>query len=96
MGYSFYEGAGEKGFFDDSSYQELFYSLWSEFAVRFGKYEDMVCFELLNEVTKKEYSVEWNRIARTCIERIRKHAPTIRILVGSYWNNHVRYGALKP
>ena len=88
-GYSFYEGAGEKGFFDDESYQNLFYSLWTEFAARYGRYEDMVCFELLNEVTKKEYSAEWNRIARTCIECIRKSVPTIRILVGSYWNNHV-------
>ena len=90
MGYSFYDGAGEKGFFDDKSYQELFYSLWSEFVKRYGKYENMLCFELLNEVTKKEYSAEWNRIARTCIERIRQSAPTIRILVGSYWNNHVK------
>ncbi|MCR4713942.1 MAG: glycoside hydrolase family 5 protein [Treponemataceae bacterium] len=89
VGYSFYEGTGEKGFFDEPEYQELFYSLWAEFAVRYGHYEDMLCFELLNEVTKKEYSAEWNRIARTCIARIRKSAPTIRILVGSYWNNHV-------
>lgn len=88
-GYSFYEGAGERGFFDDEKYQELFYSLWAEFALRFGKNEEMLAFELLNEVTKKEYSGEWNRISRKCIEGIRKHAPTIRILVGSYWNNHV-------
>ena len=49
----------------------------------------MLCFELLNEVTEQSYSKAWNAIAKKCIERIRKIAPEIRILVGSYWNNHV-------
>ena len=30
---------------------------------------------------------EWNRIAATCIRKIRKTAPKALILVGSYWNN---------
>lgn len=86
-GYSFDEGEKETGFFDNPKYQEQFYVLWEEFAKRFSKYESMLQFELLNEVTDKAYSGRWNAIVKNCIERIRKIAPTIKILVGSYWNN---------
>ena len=88
-GYSFHGGDGEKGFFEDEAYQERFYKLWEEFALRYGKNEDMLAFELLNEVTDKAYLDKWNEIAFKCIERIRKIAPTIKILVGGYWNNSV-------
>ncbi len=90
VGYSFDEGENKGGFFENSKYQNMFYSLWEEFAKRYAKYEKMLCFELLNEVTSKDYSKTWNRIAEECICRIRKFSPTIRILVGSYWNNHVQ------
>lgn len=90
-GYSFYTGFGETGFFDNQEYQERFYKLWETFSRRFANaFDDSqneICFELLNEVTDKEYCKKWNEIARTCIQRIRKIAPTIKILVGSYWNN---------
>ncbi len=88
-GYSFYSGENEEGLFDSERLQGLFYDIWTEFAKRFGKYEDMLCFELLNEVTEESYSKPWNRIAGITIEKIREICPTIRILVGSYWNNHV-------
>ena len=32
---------------------------------------------------------EWNRISQECIRRIRKITPTVKILVGGYWNNSV-------
>lgn len=86
-GFSFDNGEKEVGFFDNEDYQERFYRLWEEFARRFGDREERLCFELLNEVTDKEYSARWNAIARRCIERIRAIRPTIKILVGSYWNN---------
>lgn len=88
-GYSFYEGENEKGFFENEKYQNYFYALWEEFAKRYAKYEDMLCFELLNEVTLESYCKTWNAIAKKCIEKIRKISPAIRILVGSYWNNSV-------
>jgi len=92
-GYSFDKGEEEAGFFDNTDLQERFYSLWENFARRFAKsYDDCegeICFELLNEVTDQAYCKKWNAIARSCIERIRKQAPTIKILVGSYWNNAV-------
>lgn len=88
-GFSFDVGEKETGFFEDEKFQNQFYALWVEFAKRYAKYENMLCFELLNEVTDQSYCKIWNRIANTCIEKIREISPTIKILVGSYWNNHV-------
>lgn len=87
FGYSFDIGENEEGFFENEKYQERFYRLWEEFARRYSKYEERLVFELLNEVTDKSYSDKWNEISYKCIERIRKIAPTIKILVGGYWNN---------
>ncbi len=89
MGYSFDDAFGERGFFDSEDLQERFYKLWENVASRFGKYDDRVAFELLNEVTDKDYCDRWNKISYECIRRIRKIAPTIKILVGGYWNNSV-------
>lgn len=89
VGYSFDENEGENGFFADEKLQERFYRLWEQFAQRFGGYGDRLAFELLNEVTDASYCETWNRIADTCIQRIRKIAPNIKILVGGYWNNSV-------
>lgn len=87
FGYSFDSGEKEDGFFENEKYQERFYKLWEEFARRYGKYHDTVAFELLNEVTLPSYCDTWNRVADTCIQRIRKIAPSVTILVGGYWNN---------
>ncbi len=90
-GYSFDQAHNEAGFFDSEPLQERFYKLWEQLANRFATAFDgsgnEICFELLNEVTEQSYCKKWNAIAKTCIERIRKIAPTTKILVGSYWNN---------
>ena len=88
-GFSFDAGEGERGFFEDAALQERFYRLWEEFARRFARFEDTLAFELLNEVTEPAYSETWNRVAGTCIARIRAIAPTVKILVGGYWNNSI-------
>ena len=88
-GFSFDQKEKEVGLFDNPVLQNKFYSLWEEFARRYSKYEEMMCFELLNEVTDQSFSKKWNAIAKACIEHIRKIAPTIKILVGSYWNNSI-------
>ena len=89
FGYSFDAGENEEGFFDKEEYQERFYKLWEKFAERYGKnYEHMV-FELLNEVTDKEYSDKWNEIIVKCIGRIRKIAPEMYIIYGGYYNNSI-------
>ena len=89
FGFSFDAGEGESGFFENEDYQERFYRLWEEFARRYGNIGDRIAFELLNEVTDKEVCDIWNRISETCIERIRKIAPTVKRLVGGYWNNSI-------
>lgn len=86
-GYSFDPFHGEKGFFESDEYQNIFYEIWIEFAKRFGGFTDILTFELLNEVTKKEYSDKWNEISLNCIKNIREIAPDIRIIVGGYYNN---------
>ena len=80
-------GESEEGFFESEQLQERFYRLWEEFAKRYGKLNDRVAFELLNEVTEKRYIDVWNRVSNECIKRIRLYAPETLILVGSYYNN---------
>jgi len=88
-GFSFDDGEEESGFFENEDYQERFYRLWERFAECYGKYADMLAFELLNEVTYKEYCAKWNEISAKCIGRIRTIAPDIRILIGGYYNNSI-------
>ncbi|MBR6359022.1 MAG: cellulase family glycosylhydrolase [Lachnospiraceae bacterium] len=88
-GFSFDKGEAEIGFFDSRDYQERFYRMWTELAKRFGKYSDRVAFELLNEVTAKEYSDSWNAISTECIKRIRNITKDTKILLGGYWNNGI-------
>lgn len=88
-GFSFDKGEQETGFFDNLRLQERFYRLWEEIARHFGKYSGFVAFELLNEVTAKEFINIWNKISYECIKRIRVYAPDSIILVGSYYNNSV-------
>lgn len=87
-GYSFDVGEKQEGFFEKEELQEHFYQLWEQLAKRFGHDPEHIAFELLNEVTDDKVSATWNRIADTCIARIRTIAPEVVILVGSYWNNH--------
>ena len=89
FGFAFDADERENRFFEDAALQERFYRLWEEFARRFARFEDTLAFELLNEVTEQAYSAAWNRIAAECIARIRAIAPTVKILVGGYWNNSI-------
>lgn len=88
-GFSFDLHYNENGFFENEQYQERFYRLWEEFAKRYGSNSDMLCFELLNEITDKEYCDIWNEVSTRCIKRIRAIAPDIGILIGGYYNNSV-------
>lgn len=85
-GFSFDKDEGEGGFFENAVYQERFFRLWEAMAKAFCDPGD-IAFELLNEVTDKDYIDSWNRIAAECVRRIRKDAPETLLLVGSYWNN---------
>ncbi|MGN0642029.1 MAG: glycoside hydrolase family 5 protein [Huintestinicola sp.] len=86
-GYSFDKGEGESGFFESSVLQERFMKLWERIAERYAVSDGTVAFELLNEVTEQSCSVTWNKLIKSCIERIRRLAPDTIILVGGYWQN---------
>ncbi len=89
MGYSFDEGPDKNNFFSDEKLHVHFYVLWEEFAKRFVRHEDMLAFELLNEVTSPSYSDAWNKISAKAVQIIRNYSQTVRILIGGYWNNSI-------
>jgi aryl-phospho-beta-D-glucosidase BglC (GH1 family) len=76
-------------FFEKKELQDSFIEIWKVFAARYGKYSDMLTFELLNEITNPAYAVKWNEIARRAIEAIRELAPDSYIIVGGTRYNNV-------
>lgn len=86
-GFSFDETAND--FFGNPVLQDSFISLWEEFTRRYGIYHVRLSFELLNEVVDESVADIWNDIIKRTITVIRKHAPTINILVGGVRNNSV-------
>lgn len=88
VGFAFWLGPEKVTLFSDKNAQEKFFALWEKIASHYGNNEH-IAFELLNEVTDKAYSKQWNKVAKKCIERIRKIAPETWILTGSYWNNSI-------
>lgn len=88
-GFSFDPFHNKTGLFADEKLQDRFYEIWDVLSKKYGKEKDMLCLELLNEVTNKEYCDTWNMMAGKAIEVIRKNAPTIRIIIGGYYNNSV-------
>ena len=90
QGFCFDADEKEEGFFDSPRDQEKFYAVWECFARRYGDRSDRVVFDLLNEVTAREYLPAWKRISRECVRRIRQIAPEVCILLGSYWWNSAK------
>ena len=88
-GFSFDDGENENGFFAVEKYQQIFYAIWKEFAVRFGG-NSHLSFELLNEVSDRSFSEKWNEIVKKTITVIRTSSPEIPVIVGGYHNNSVR------
>lgn len=89
-GYAFDEREGEPdAFFYDEKLQQRFIRLWQEFAKRFGRFHQMLAFELLNEIVNPDVYKEWNAIARKTVEAIRQIAPDNYILIGGVNYNSV-------
>ena len=86
-GFSFDRDGGD--FFESAALQKKFISLWDELAKRYGKYDNRLAFELLNEVVDDSVEAIWNGIISRTIPVIRLHAPKIKILVGGVRNNSV-------
>ncbi len=78
-------------FFYQERLQDIFVNLWSELAVRYGKNRDFVSFELLNEVTSREFAETWNKIAARAVKAIREKDKEIRIVIGGIFNSSI-YG----
>lgn len=88
-GYSFDNQEASSSFFKEADYQEQFIDIWKFLASRYGKYEDLLAFELLNEIVDRSASDPWNRLSKRCILAIRKIAPSIKILLGGIDSNSV-------
>jgi len=88
-GYSFDFQENENGFFENEALQIRFINLWKEITRRYGKLDDMLAFELLNEVVDPNVAIQWNEIIRLTIEGIRKISKKIYIIVGGVCNNSV-------
>lgn len=88
-GYVFDDQESSSSFFTDIRLQDRFVNLWSSLAARYGKYEDMLAFEILNEIVDCNVAKQWNELAKRCILAIREQAPTIKILLGGVQSNSV-------
>lgn len=88
-GYSFNDAYTESNtLFNHEPLQKRFINLWTELAKRYGKYSDMVAFELLNEIVEVSLSEPWNELSYKTITEIRKFAPETKIIVGGInWNS---------
>lgn len=89
-GYSFDAQEASSSFFKEAVYQEQFIDIWRFLATRYGKYDDMLAFEILNEIVDPNAVDAWNRLSRRCILAIRKIAPSIKILLGGIESNSVK------
>lgn len=76
-------------FFTNERLQDIFVELWQELTNRYGKYSDMISFELLNEITARETAEIWNRIAARTVMAIREINKDVRIIIGGYFNSSI-------
>ena len=83
-----FDDASYCSFFTDEKMQDLFVLLWQELSRRYGNKQNVV-FELLNEVTAREFAEPWNRIAKRTIAAIREIATETKILIGGIFNSSI-------
>jgi len=88
-GYSFDEVESSSSFFTNVYYQSQFIELWRNLAIRYGNFENMLAFEILNEIVDTNVIDKWNELSKCCILKIREYAPTIKILLGGVDYNSV-------
>lgn len=90
-GYSFdpLEDTDKEAFFTDEKLIQHFIGFWQELAKRYGKYSDMMAFELLNEIISPNVTDEWNDIANRTIKGIREYAPDTYVVYGGVNYNNV-------
>ncbi|RCX20077.1 cellulase (glycosyl hydrolase family 5) [Anaerobacterium chartisolvens] len=75
-------------FFSNELLKERFINLWVEISKRYGKYPDMIAFELLNEMVEANNGKSWNALCEKAIGTIRIYAPDTKIILGGpNWND---------
>lgn len=91
FGYTFdpLDDTDKKIFFYDESIQARFYTMWARIAKRYGKYSDMLAFELLNEIVEPEVAEAWNKVAMKAIDTIREYAKDTWVIFGGVMYNSV-------
>lgn len=91
FGYSFdpLDDTDKTIFFYDESIQARFYTMWRRIATRYGKYNEMLAFELLNEIVEPSVADAWNKVALKTIDEIRAIAPDTWIIFGGTMYNSV-------
>ncbi len=89
-GYSF-DDVNKEGLntlFDSPEAQERFVKLWDKLSAKYGRYNDTVAMELLNEVVNPEYADPWNALIKRAVAAIRNNAPDTTIIYGGVeWNS---------
>ena len=89
-GYSFDDFEYSSDFFHDKKLQELFLDIWDRLSKRYAKYSYMMMFEMLNEVTSFDVLDEWNDLADSCIDVIRRNSKDVKILFGGVGYSSVK------
>ena len=80
-GFSF-DAHEESTLFSDPHQQERFVALWGAIAQRLPGDQDIVAFELLNEIVLPD-SAPWNRLARAALLRVRQVDPERLVVIGA-------------
>lgn len=88
----FFDNAGKREnlntLFDSEEAINRFLTIWKRLSARYGKNNDFVGFELLNEVVNPEYAQPWNSLIRRAVAIIRENAPDSTIVYGGVeWNS---------
>ena len=91
FGYTFdpLEKGDKEIFFHSEDLQKRFYAMWDRISARYAAYNDMMAYELLNEVVSRNVVEEWNDIIEKAVAVIRKNAPETYIVFGGVCYNSV-------
>lgn len=88
-GYIFDDHENCRKFFEDAALQDRFINLWDKLSKKYGKYNDRIAFELLNEVVDPDVAEVWNDLVERAIKTVRANAPDVWILIGGTRNNSI-------
>ncbi|SES79253.1 glycoside hydrolase family 5 protein [[Clostridium] polysaccharolyticum] len=83
----FDEHESSDALFIDFRLQERFIQLWSALSARLFSYQDILAFEISNQLIDQTKAKKWNELVKCCTVAIRHSAPSIKILIGGVQSN---------